>query len=173
MPSDELPPRLTSPENTGHAQTAVGAADGIEIDNGIPAVISELRQGKAKDQSFSKRSFPIGQAISFGEEQRIRLPDTDAHRLFKPLLLPEIRESRKIGLFRKFIERNERDLLLQIILLPFFIIIFYKAAGVCADNKIIMVKSRVYDGVIDFIDEVLRCRGLRRRHMHGPQRKKE
>ena len=52
MPADKRPARGVVFEQAGKAETAVCAADGVEVDDSIMTVVGKLRQGKAKDQFF-------------------------------------------------------------------------------------------------------------------------
>lgn len=52
MPADKRPASGVVFEQAGKAETAVCAADGVEVDDSIMTVVGKLRQGKAKDQFF-------------------------------------------------------------------------------------------------------------------------
>ena len=52
MPADERPACGIMFVQTGKAETAVGSANGVEVDDRIVTVVGKLGQGKAKDQVF-------------------------------------------------------------------------------------------------------------------------
>ena len=52
MPANKRPARGFMLEQAGKAETAVGSANGVEVDDSILTVVGKLWQGKAKDQFF-------------------------------------------------------------------------------------------------------------------------
>ena len=151
-------------EDESEAGTAGAAADHIEIDDGVLAVVGELREGEAKDGlrlrgellPFFKDSFGFGFVhCGVGEgEDRIGFCRRDAGGMAQPGLLPAIGIiAGEVDLFGELVERSDGNGFLQVVFDPFVIVIFHEAAGVCVDNQIIAGEGAVYDGVEDIIDK--------------------
>lgn len=131
MTADEFPAGGSVFEDAGEAGAAVGAADGVEVDDGVMAVVGELGEGEAEDPGvgfrgvlggfgvsavFSRGAGVFGGAgIAFGEEDGVGLGDGDAEGFFEVVLFPVVGVAGEIGFFGEFVERLEVDGFVQVI----------------------------------------------------------
>ena len=160
--ADDCPGIAEAAEDIGGAEAAAGAADHIEIDDGVLAIVGELGKGEAEDGVW------IGQ----GEQGVGRVPG-DAHGIGEGVGFPEIREFAEIDFFCELVEDADGYGLLQVVFFPFIVVIVYEAAGVGPLDEIIGGQGTVYNRMKDGIDESFGCRKRVLGMGEGTKRKEE
>jgi len=148
-------------EDTGEAGAAVGAADGVEIYDGIDAVVGELGEGEAEDPVFWRGCFGCfglfgflyGLCVAFGKEDSIGLGDGDANGFFEMVLFPVVGIAGEIHFFGQLVEGGEGNGFIEIVFGPLFVIIFGETTGVGAGDEVVLGSTGVDDGGEDLVDE--------------------
>jgi hypothetical protein len=159
-------------ENEGEAGTAGASADHIEVDDGVLAVVGELREREAKDGfGLGGEMLPFFEELlspGFGfvhsgvcqGEDGVRFCGRYADGLMEPGLLPVVGiVTREVDFLGELVERGYGDGFLQVVFDPFVIVIFHEAAGVSVDNQIIAGEGAIDDGMKNFIYKRLGGRG--------------
>ena len=137
----------------------------IDVDDGVLAIIRELRLGKAEDG----RKFGMERI-----ENGISPADGDAGGIHQLALLPKIRFMSRMYFISQFIESGERHRLLQIVFHPFVIVEFLKPAGVAASYEVIVGGESVAKNLGKYgIDKIFPGRNILGLCPQGQHKEKE
>lgn len=154
--ADHLPAGIGAAEDISRAEAAAAAADHIEVDDGVFAIVGKLGQGKAEDEV-------IRGAVATGRvevEDGVGLMAGDTDGFCQGVFFPEIRGAGVVDFLCEFVEDADGDRLEEMMFCPFVVVEFYEAAGVCAGDEKVMWLRRVDDGRVYGVDETLGGWGL-------------
>ena len=98
--ADEFPARCGAAEEAGRPHAAAASADYVEVDDGVIAVVGELREGKAEDV-MNMGGIPGRRHVG---EDRVCLTAGDTNGPGKGVLVPQMVKIRMINFLCQFVQ---------------------------------------------------------------------